>query len=312
MQRVIIKSRRQVAQDVLEFELVGDGAELLPFTAGSHVDVFLPSGTVRQYSLCNDPSETARYLLGVLKDPNSRGGSVEMHSIQEGASLVVSAPRNCFPLADPQAISVLFAGGIGVTPLLAMAHELHRRGTTFEFHFCARSQDRAAFASDIAGLPFAGRVRFYFDDQGHKLDLDSLVAGAAQGTHFYACGPAGFIGMLEAAATSCGRRDFFHSELFAAPPVSESENTAFNMVLAKSQRTVTVSAGQTALDALRKAGIAVMTSCEQGVCGTCLTKVIEGVPDHRDMYLTDEEKAANDVFLPCCSRAKTPELVVDL
>lgn len=312
MQRVIVKSRRQVAQDVFEFELVGDGGELLPFTAGSHVDVFLPSGIVRQYSLCNDPAQSNRYVLGVLRDANSRGGSVEMHAFEVGQSLAISAPRNLFPLADPQAPSVLFAGGIGLTPLLAMAHELHRRGTSFEFHFCARSRERAAFAGDMAAMAFARRIRFYFDDQGDKLDVESVVARAAAGTHFYVCGPAGFISMIEAEASYCGRRAFFHSELFSAEATDKAADIPFDLILASSGRTVRVDAGQTALDALRKAGLVVATSCEQGVCGTCLTKVLGGVPDHRDQFLTDEERSANDVFLPCCSRARTPELVVDL
>lgn len=312
MQRVIVRSRREVAQDVLGFELVGDGGDLLPFTAGAHVDVFLPSGLVRQYSICNDPSESGRYVLGVLKDPKSRGGSVEMHTIEAGASLRIGPPRNCFPLADPAAPAVLLAGGIGVTPLLAMAHELHCRGTPFELHLCARTQGRAAFAAEIAIAPFAHRVRYHFDDCGEPLDTDSLIGRAAPTTHFYACGPSGFIAMLQAAANSCGRGQFFHSELFAASAASVSGNAAFDLVLASSKRTLTVGPGESALAVLQRAGIAVPTSCEQGVCGTCATKVLKGIPDHRDMYLTDEERASDEVFLPCCSRARSPELVVDL
>ena len=310
-QPVIVAARRAVAQDVCSFELVGANTDLQPFTAGAHIDVFLPSGLVRQYSLCNDPADRTRYVIGVLNDPNGRGGSAEMHGIPEGARLLVGEPRNCFPLADRAAPAVLFAGGIGVTPLLAMAHDLARDGALFHMYFAARARAKAAFHDDICSSDFADRVSFLFDDQGNRLDAAAVMRESPPGTHFYACGPKGFIAMIEAAANSCGRQAFFHSELFSQAAPS-SNDAPFDLVLAKAGITVTVAPDETALSALRRVGITIPTVCEQGVCGTCLTKVLEGAPDHRDLCLSDDERSANDCFAPCCSRALSPSLVVDL
>jgi vanillate O-demethylase ferredoxin subunit len=304
------------AEDICVFELVRtDGAPLPAFEAGAHIDVHVGDGVVRQYSLCNPPHERHRYQIGVLRDAASRGGSVAMHdAIEEGAVLRVSAPRNHFPLAA-SGRSLLLAGGIGVTPILAMAESLAAQGAQFEMHYCARSPERAAFRERIAQAPFAAHVHYHFDsgDAAQKLDLARLLAEADADTHVYVCGPGGFIDYVVDTAKAHGLPGArVHLERFAAAAVDTTGDTAFDVRLASSGKVVTVPPDRTVVQALASAGVEVMVSCEQGVCGTCLTRVLEGVPDHRDAYLTDEERAANDQFTPCCSRSKSRVLVLDL
>jgi len=317
MLTVRVTRRTPEAVDISTFELCDvDGKPLPPFGAGSHIDVHLPNGLTRQYSLCNDPTESHRYLIGVLRDPASRGGSAAMHDqIQEGAVLRISAPKNHFPLAHEARRSILVAGGIGVTPILCMAERLAMAGADFEMHYCTRSRDRTAFRDRIAASAFAPRVRFHFDDgdAAQKLDISALVASPTPGVHLYVCGPKGFMdAVLGAARAGAWPESQIHYEFFNAELLPTGEEGAFDVKLASSGRIVTVGKDQTVVQALAAAGVDVPTSCEQGVCGTCLTRVLEGVPDHKDLYLTPEEQAANDQFTPCCSRSKTPVLVLDL
>jgi vanillate O-demethylase ferredoxin subunit len=311
-------ARKQLeAEDVLSFELVAaDGALLPAFSAGSHVDVQLPGGLTRQYSLCNDPTESHRYLIGVLRDPASRGGSAAMHDqVQEGQLLTISTPKNHFPLAHEARRHLLLAGGIGVTPILCMAERLANTGADFEMHYCTRSPARTAFRERIAQAGFAPRVQFHFDDgdPAQKLDLAALLAQPAEGLHLYVCGPKGFMDAVLSTARAQGWPEArLHYEFFSAEVTHSATDASFEVQLASSGKVVRIAPDKTVVQALSEAGVEVPISCEQGVCGTCLTRVIEGVPDHRDMYLTPEEQAANDQFLPCCSRAKTPRLVLDL
>jgi vanillate O-demethylase ferredoxin subunit len=305
------------ALDICTFELVqADGGPLPAFSAGSHVDVHLPGGITRQYSLCNDPRESHRYMIGVLRDPASRGGSRSMHdSVSEGDSLRISAPRNHFPLAHGAAHSVLIAGGIGVTPILCMAERLAMASAPFEMHYCTRSRERTAFLDRIAQAPFAPQVHFHFDDgdAAQKLALPAVVGSPRPGVHVYVCGPKGFMDWVLGAARAAGwPEDQLHYEFFSAEVVKSDADQAFQVKLASSGRLIPVPKDQTVVQALAAAGVEVATSCEQGVCGTCLTRVIEGEPDHKDMYLTPEEQAANDQFTPCCSRSRSPLLVLDL
>ena len=317
MLTVRVTRRTAEAVDIHTFELCDvDGKPLPPFSAGSHVDVHLPNGMTRQYSLCNDPTESHRYLIGVLRDAGSRGGSTAMHDqVKEGAVLRISAPKNHFPLAHEAKRSVLVAGGIGVTPILCMAERLAIAGADFEMHYCTRSRERTAFHERIKGSSFAGRVRFHFDDgdAAQKLDIAGLVASPQPGVHLYVCGPKGFMDAVLGAARAAGWPEAqIHYEFFNAELLPTGDEGAFDVKLASSGRTITVGKDQTVVDALAAAGVDVPTSCQQGVCGTCLTRVLEGVPDHKDLYLTPEEQAANDQFTPCCSRSKTPLLVLDL
>jgi vanillate O-demethylase ferredoxin subunit len=278
--------------------------------------VQLPGGISRSYSLCNDPQETQRYLLGVLRDPASRGGSRAMHdTVQEGDVLQISAPKNHFPLAPGARRSLLLAGGIGVTPLLAMAEQLAHAQADFELHYCSRSAQRTAFRERLAASAFADKVEFHFDDAApaQKFDLMRLLAAPQAGVHIYVCGPKGFMDAVLISARAQGwPAEQLHHEFFSAEVLTSDSDASFEIKLASSGRIVMVPKDKTVTQALAEAGIDILMSCEQGVCGTCLTRVLDGVPDHRDSYLTPEEQAANDQFLPCCSRAKTPQLVLDL
>ena len=305
------------ALDIVTLELVAvDGQALPAFSAGSHVDVQLPNGITRQYSLCNDPQETHRYQIGVLRDAASRGGSQAVHElVKEGDVLTISAPRNHFSLAHEAKKHLLLAGGIGVTPILCMAERLANTGADFAMHYATRAPERTAFRQRIAASAFASRVQFHYDngDAAQKLDLQKLLGQPQAGTHLYVCGPKGFMDAVLATARNSGWPEAqIHYEFFGAEVAKSDSDASFEIKLASSGRIVMVPKDQTVVQALAAAGVDVMISCEQGVCGTCLTRVIEGVPDHKDSYLTPEEQAANDQFTPCCSRSKTPQLVLDL
>lgn len=305
------------AEDICTFELASaDGTPLPAFSAGSHIDVQVPGGLTRQYSLCNDPAESHRYLIGVLRDAASRGGSAAMHAqVHEGSVLSISPPKNHFALAHHAPRHLLVAGGIGVTPILCMAERLAATGGDFEMHYATRSRARTAFVERIARAAFADRVHFHFDDgaPAQKLDITGLLAAQPAGTHLYVCGPQGLMDAVLGAARAAGWDEArLHHEFFGAEVKPQAGDRAFEVLLASSGRVVPVPADRSVLAALADAGVVVPSSCEQGVCGTCLTRVIDGVPEHRDQYLMPDEQAANDQFLPCCSRAKSARLVLDL
>ena len=313
---VHVLHKRIEAEGIASFELVRtDGGALPPFSAGSHVDVLLPGGITRQYSLCNDIVARHTYRIAVLRDAKSRGGSAAMHDeVREGDTITISEPRNHFPLVHAVR-TILFAGGIGITPLLCMAHRLGAVGSDFELHYCTRSMAKTAFIDEIAASTFADRVHYHFDDgaEEQKLQLARVLTQVDAQTHLYVCGPAGFIQFVTDWAKGCGWPPAqVHVEFFAAPEQDTSADRAFDVKVASTGQVVRVAADQSVVKALAQNGIEVLTSCEQGVCGTCITRVLEGECDHRDLYFTDEEKAKNDQFTPCCSRAKTSVLVLDL
>jgi len=315
--KVRLANKRDVATDICEFELVSvDGSALPVFTAGAHIDVHVADGLIRQYSLCNAPGETHRYCVGVLRDPQSRGGSVGMHALTVGTEIEISAPRNHFPLADAAKHSILLAGGIGVTPILCMAEALAASGASFEVHYCTREPARTAFRDRFASVGIADKTQFYFDSEGARADLDAILAQPSGGKHLYVCGPAGFIdAVLTRAEAAQWPEGNVHREYFAAPVSANTDGEGdkpFQVKLHSSGRVIDVKVGETIVAALAAQGVEVQMSCEQGVCGTCLTRVVDGTPDHRDVYLTDDERAANDQILPCCSRSKSPVLVLDL
>lgn len=312
--RVKVLRREAQAEGIDSFELGReDGAPLPAFSAGSHIDVHLPNGLVRQYSLCNDQAETHRYRIAVLRDPASRGGSVAMHEqVKEGDTITISEPRNHFPL-EHAPHTLLLAGGIGITPLLCMAQRLNTAGASFELHYSTRSLSRTAFQGEVKA--FGERTRLHLDDgdAAQKLDLPAVLAAQPAGTRLYVCGPSGFIDFVVQTAKSSGwPADRIHLEYFGAAPQDTSGDGAFEVRLASTGKTYTIPADKSVTTALHEHGVEILVSCEQGVCGTCLTRVLEGECDHRDLYLTDEEKAANDQFTPCCSRAKSKVLVLDL
>lgn len=308
--------RQSQAQDIIVLDLVSaDGAPLPAFTPGAHIDVEIGDGLVRQYSLCCDPADSASYRIGVLKDPASRGGSEAIHAtFGEGQTIRIGAPRNLFPLDSSAPFSVLLGGGIGITPMIAMAHALHAAGQPFALHYCARARDSAAFLDEMAEAPWASQVTFHFDsgEEGSKpFDPAQDLPDPATGAHVYTCGPTGF---MEFVLTAAAERGFpearLHKEYFAVEV--ETSGAAFEVELTRSGQTITVGPEQTIVQALAAIGVEVEVSCEQGICGTCLCDVVEGIPDHRDSFLTEEERADNDQMMLCCSRSKSPRLVLDL
>jgi len=311
-----VVAKRPEALDICTFELADPaGSPLPPFSAGAHIDVEVRDGLIRQYSLCNHSEERHRYLIAVLRDQNSRGGSSRMHDeVREGQWIRVSEPKNHFPLAAHTKRSLLLAGGIGVTPILCMAERLAHMGANLTMHYCTRSRERTAFYERINRSAFRDRVQFHFDTgpPEQRLNLDTVLQHR-DGTHLYVCGPTGFMDWVLSAANARGwPEEQLHREYFTAAPVDTSHDGSFDVKIASSGRLIRVPAEKSVVQALLEAGVEVPTSCEQGVCGTCLTRVIEGEPDHRDLYLTDAERAKHDRFMPCCSRSKSPLLVLDL
>ncbi|SRR5579875_243878 len=299
------------APDILSYDLRSpDGSDLPPFTAGAHIDLMLPIGLVRSYSLVNAPSERHRYLIAVQRDRASRGGSKWVHeNFRAGQIIAVNGPRNNFELNESAEKSIFIAGGIGITPIMSMLARLSALGRDWELIYCSRKRNGTAFLNILEGQ---ARVRFTFDEEpgGKMLDIGAVVAAAPANAHLYCCGPCP---MLEAFERATGKlpRDRVHVEYFAAkePPAAKG---GFKVVLAKTGREFEVPAGKTILETLLDGGVAVPYSCKEGVCGACESKILEGTPDHRDLVLTEAEHAKNDRMMICCSGSKTTKLVLDL
>ncbi len=304
------------ADRIRSYELVSaEGRPLPSFSAGSHVDVEVAPGLTRQYTLCGPADRHDRYVIAVLHDAASRGGSRAVHErFAVGTELTISTPRNHFALAHPPERSLLLAGGIGITPILAMAERLATIGEDFTLHYAARTPTAMAFRERIERSVFASCVHCHFDDgdPSQRLDFERVLRDPA-GRHLYVCGPTGFIGRaLDVARDAGWTGDRVHREFFAADPAPVAADGGFEVRLASDGRVVAVPPDRSVVDVLAAIGIDIPTSCCQGVCGTCLTRVIDGEPDHRDLYLMDDEKGRGDCFLPCVSRAKTPRLTLDL
>ncbi|WP_321857375.1 PDR/VanB family oxidoreductase [Paraburkholderia tropica] len=315
--KVRITARCREANGIDSFELAcADGSALPPFSAGAHIDVHIRNQMVRQYSLCNAPGERHRYMIAVLRDPCSRGGSAAVHEeFYVGAEIGISSPQNHFPLSDETGPSLLLAGGIGVTPILCMAEHLHAAGKEYVMHYCTRSPENTAFYSRIRNSGFAPRVAFHFDDEdpARRFNLKEVLEGARSDHRLYVCGPRGFMDAVLGEARQQGwHEERLHYEFFSAAPGLLVDDSAFEVELASCGTVVAVHKNETVAQALMAAGVEIPLSCEQGVCGTCVTRVLDGIPDHRDLYLTAAEKAGNDRFTPCCSRARTKRLVLDI
>jgi vanillate O-demethylase ferredoxin subunit len=312
--RVARKTRE--ADGVMSFDLVAVDNTLAPFTAGSHIDVHLPGGEIRQYSLYNDPRDTARYCVAVLLDEKGRGGSRSMHeAVHVGDTLRISAPRNAFPLDEVATEAVLVAGGIGITPILAMAEELQSKGSDFRLYYLTRSRSKAAFLDALAAKTFAARHCVHFDDESSgPPDLTAMIGSPHPGRHLYVCGPAGLIETVRQRAMEIGWAEgTVHYERFAPSASGITANDgAFEIVVNSTGAVYKVPSNATIAQVLRQHGHRIPTSCEQGICGTCLTGVIEGVVDHRDDFLSPEERSSSTEMTICCSRALSARLVLDL
>lgn len=292
-----------------------DGAPLPAFEAGSHIDLYLGNGMVRSYSLVNPQGETHRYVVGIQKDPASRGGSRHVHdTLKVGDKVSISAPRNNFPLAEAAPHSVFFAGGIGVTPMFCMVQRMAAIKASWQLYYSSRTPQHAAYREGIEALAkSSGRdVVFNYDQvpSGKMLDLKALIGALAPATHVYCCGP---LPMLAAFEEACKGRpeETVHVEYFSAREEA-AKGGGFNVVMSRSGKTIFVPEGKTILDALLDAGEDAPYSCMEGVCGSCETKVISGTPDHRDMILTESERKAGKTMMICCSGSKSAELVLDL
>lgn len=314
---VIVKNIIKEADDIISLELVNENnQDLVPFTAGSHIDVHLSNGLIRQYSLCNSPSEVHRYVVGILNDPNSRGGSKFIHeTLKVGDTLQISEPRNLFPLVENAKKSIFIAGGIGITPILSMAKKLSQDHQDFDFHYCSRSLNKAAFLEEMKNSTFSKNTNFYFDDGAPetKFNIENILGNPDSDTHLYVCGPSGFLHFVLETAEKFGWSDKnVHREYFSAAPQSDAVDNAFDIEIKSSGEILHVPANKKVIDVLMEHDIDIPISCEQGVCGTCVTGVLSGIPDHRDMFLTNEERDQNDQFTPCCSRSNSRLLVLDL
>lgn len=312
---VIVESAEIVAEDILKLRLTSvDGKPLPKWSPGSHIDIECgDTGISRQYSLCGDPNESHVYEVAVLKDSESRGGSAWIHKhAKAGERLHIRGPRNHFRLGTEAQKVILVAGGIGVTPIKAMAEELKKRGVNYEIHYSGRSRDTMAFVNELAA-EHGSCLKVYAKEEGLRNNFDELLASPDANTQIYACGP---VRMLEALENCCAnwpedalRIEHFHSVLGTLDP---SKEHAFEVELKDSGITLTVPADQTILTVLKAANIDIQSDCCEGLCGSCEVKVLEGEIDHRDVVLTRSEKEANNKVMTCCSRAKGGKLVLEL
>lgn len=310
---VEITAMRLEAEGVISLELRSpDRAPLPQWGAGAHIDLLLPSGLVRQYSLCSDSEDRSRLRIAVLLEANGRGGSREVHgSLRVGQRLAIRGPRNAFAL-QPAARYLFVAGGIGITPILTMIQAAQRTGAEWQLLYGGRSRRSMAFIDELRALG-GGRVAILPADEVGLLDLAAVVEQAAGGAQVYSCGPAALLNALSERFAAAGLGERLHLERFApAAPLPSGGEGSLRVILARSGAEVEVPPDCTVMAALRAAGHAVASSCEQGVCGLCETRVLDGVPDHRDQLLTASERRRGNVMMLCVSRALTPTLTLDL
>jgi ferredoxin-NADP reductase len=311
-----IRSITYLAEAINGYELVDPrGRDLPRFAAGSHIAVRLGGGLLRDYSLCNDPAERRRYCIAVLRERDGEGSRQLHEAVRVGDPVEVSLPRNNFPLAEDARRHLFLAGGIGITPVMAMIAELRRRGADFLLHYCTRSPEATAFREDLDLLAAQGRVRLHHDggDPARGLDIAAALREPQPGTHLYYCGPAGMMAAA-AAAASHWPDGTVHCEYFtgpaARPPQALDEDRPFRVRLVNSGGEYEVAPGETIIDVLRRHDMPVRASCELGYCGACLTRYRAGEPDHRDQILSARDRER--YLLICCSRAKSAVLELDL
>ncbi|HEU5096023.1 MAG TPA: PDR/VanB family oxidoreductase [Reyranella sp.] len=315
---VLVRQIRAETSEIRSFVLEAHpGQSLPPFEAGAHIDVFPMPGFCRQYSLVNDPADRSRYVLGVKREQNGRGGSSAMHSqLSEGSHLRISGPRNNFSLHGNRGRSLLLAGGIGVTPLLSMAQALAARGADFQLHYFARSNQELAFRDLITESSWTDRVFYHFGLVPPLLNdvLDEILHAPGADDRVYLCGPNPFMDVVRSGAETAGwpAKSVVLEHFSAEPPKLVPGEGEFVVRLAKRGIELVVPSDKPIIQVLREAGIEIKTSCEQGVCGTCLTTVLEGEPEHNDLYLSDEERESGQLMTPCVSRAKSKFLVLDI
>jgi ferredoxin-NADP reductase len=311
---VLVADVRAEAKDVVTLELRAIGGGGLPtFSPGAHLDLHLPNGLVRNYSLSNDCRERNRYVIGVGRAADSRGGSSYVHnSIRAGDKLKISAPRNNFPLDENSRSFLFIAGGIGITPIMAMVRWCIANDKPWRLIYAARSRQRTAFYEELCALA-ASRVHFHFDDEcGEVLDVAQTISSWSEGETIYCCGPAPLMDSVETLTEHlpAGTVQF---EWFTVPESDEPrESSSFTVKLERSGIEFEVPEQKSILEVLEEHGFEIPFSCREGLCGTCVTNVCSGEPDHRDYVLSDEERASGKMMTICCSRSKSPLLTLDL
>lgn len=322
--KVRVRSITFQGEDINAYEVIPVDRDLLPeFTPGAHIDIYFRDGRVRQYSLCSDPQDLTRYVFAVQRDVKGRGGSKALfEKVHVGRTLVISTPRNAFPLSDSAERHLFLAGGIGITPIVSMVTALERQGADFKLHYCTRSSDRTAFRDELKAHIGEDRFNLHHDegDPSKGLDLLALLKEWTPGTHLYLCGPPGFLKAAKE-ASSHWPEGTVHFESFTPPLVAQRQVTdecspdgaipvGFEIEVSSSGERWAVPPDKTILEVLREHGHQVPSSCEAGVCGTCKVGYLEGEPDHQDYILSDSDK--REMLLVCCSRSKSPRLVLDL
>lgn len=301
----------RVAHDVVAVALRRpDGDPLPDWTPGAHVDLVLDDGITRQYSLCGKTSDPHTWRVAVLRSPDSRGGSEAVHHLSEGATVRVRGPRNHFPVvASPHYLFI--AGGIGITPLLPMIDEAEAVGADWRLFYGGRTRTSMAFADELVAR-HGGRVHLVPEDERGRLDLDAILRDPQPQTLVYACGPEPMLAAVEERCTAWPPGTL-HLERFSAKPTSDrADESSFEVVLQRSGKTLVVPPDKSIFDIVRKAGVSVLGSCLEGICGTCETGVIDGEVDHRDSVLDEEERESNEVMMICVSRCHSARLTLDL
>lgn len=311
--RVRVKRKWRAGEEVTGLELAPLDGHLPTFQPGAHIDLHLPNGLVRQYSITNGPGELLSYIIAVKREPDSRGGSAAIaDQLREGDVVAISEPRNNFPLRRDATRTIFIAGGIGLTPLLAMAKALRRSNLGFEFHAFARSAAHLPLGAELDELGADVVRHLGLSPAETAMQIRNLLGQHRYARQLYICGPGPMLELTRGLAAALGWPDeAVHFEYFKNAQVIDT-SSSFTVELARSALSLTVPSGKSILEVLRDNGIAAPSSCEQGACGTCLTRVLEGVPEHQDVYLNDTEKRSNSCLMTCVSRAKTPRLVLDI
>jgi vanillate O-demethylase ferredoxin subunit len=303
LQKMVVVEARDETSRVRSFSLRHATRPALPaFTAGAHVAVETPSGLVRHYSLCSDPADLTRYRIAVLREEEGSGGSRSMHSVRAGDVIYVTRPRNYFELEHQDGTPLLLAAGIGITPILAMAIELERRGLAYELHYCARSRKEAAFADEVDQLARSGQVTFHFDGgvPGAGLDIAGLLHPTGVYSSLYACGPKPFLDAVVAGAAHWPQDRVRFERFSALPRETIGDGEPFEVELQSTAEVIPVPAGVSTLTALREAGVSISAQCEAGICGTCKVGVCSGTVIHRDAVLRPDERSS--AMMVCVSR----------
>ncbi len=307
---VVVDQKTKIADDVVSLRLRScTGSPLPDWTPGAHIDVVLPSKKERQYSLCGDPAKRDEWRVGVLREQAGRGGSAFVcDELAEGTVLTVRGPRNNFAL-EPAGAYLFIAGGIGITPILPMVQAATEAGSSWQLWYGGRRHSSMAFVDDLE--PYGDRVHLWPEDECGLLPLGEVLGSPIDGTLVYCCGPPPLLSAVEQGCANWPA-NALHMERFTPVAVAHGADEPFEVELARSHKTVVVPADTSILRAIEATGLVVLSSCQEGTCGTCETDVLDGVPDHRDSVLTDDERASCEVMMICVSRSRTPRLVLDL